>query len=299
MQKIKIGVVGLGGVGGLLAILLKKAGYEVFSNKNISKKKILINLSSNYYGNLEENIKINKTLNNTDVIFVCSKFPYLKKNIKNINNNRALIVPFLNGLSHFNILKKKFFNRVYFSNIGKIISKKITEKKIIHLSTNKPEVLISCENKDKNEITIITNILKKINFDITIINSNTKVIWTKLIRLSSISAITANYNCDLGTVKRSKSKIRQLESLIKEGLYLAELLFNFKKSSRAIMKEINKFPNNLTTSLQRDINAKSCIKSELETQIGAIYKLGVKKKIFLKTTKKIYKLLNKKCQKKY
>jgi 2-dehydropantoate 2-reductase len=299
MQKVKIGVVGLGGIGGLLAVLLKRVGYEVFSNKKIKQKEILISLSSKYYGNFEETIKINKTLNNTDIIFVCSKFPYLKKNIKNLNNNKALIVPFLNGLSHFNILKKKFFNRVYVSNIGKIISKKITEKKILHLSNNKPEVLISSENKNKNKIKIVTDILKKINFSITIINSNTKVIWTKLIRLSSISAITANYNCDLGTVKKSKNKMKQLESLIKEGLYLAELLFDFKKSFRAVMKEINRFPNNLTTSLQRDINAKSYIKSELETQIGAIYKLGVKNKIFLKNTNKIYRLLYKKCQKKY
>ena len=150
MQKVKIGVVGLGGIGGLLAILLKRARYEVFSNKKFSKKEILINLSSEYYGNLQETIKINKTLNNVDIIFICSKFPYLKKNIKNLNNSKALIVPLLNGLYHFNILKKQFSNRVYFSNIGKIISKKITEKKIVHLSKNKPEVLISSENKDKN-----------------------------------------------------------------------------------------------------------------------------------------------------
>ena len=82
MQKVKIGVVGLGGIGGLLAILLKRARYEVFSNKKFSKKEILINLSSEYYGNLQETIKINKTLNNVDIIFICSKFPYLKKKYK-------------------------------------------------------------------------------------------------------------------------------------------------------------------------------------------------------------------------
>ena len=93
--------------------------------------------------------------------------------------------------------------------------------------------------------------------------------------------------------------MRQLESLIKEGLHLAEVLFGFKKTYLDIMKEINSLPNNLTTSLQRDINDKPYIKSELKNQIGAIYKLGVKNKIFLETTNKIYKLLNKKCQKKY
>jgi ketopantoate reductase len=117
--------------------------------------------------------------------------------------------------------------------------------------------------------------------------------------LSSISAITAIYNCNLGTIKKSKSKMTQLKELIKEGLHLSELLFNFKKSFGSILKEINKFPDNLTTSLQRDINNKTNTRSEVETQIGAIYKLGIINKIPLKTTNLIYKLLNNKCKKKY
>lgn len=299
MQKVKIGVVGLGGIGGLCAILLKKAGYEVFSNKNIKQEEILIKLSSKYYGNLSASIKINKTLNNVDIIFICCKFPYLKKNIKNLNNNKAIIIPLLNGLSHFDILKKKFKNRVYYSNIGKVISKKKTARKIQYLSLNNPEILISNKNKNKDEIKIIRNIFKKINFNIKFINSDTKVIWTKLVRLSSISAITAIYNCNLGEIKKSKDKMKELENLIKEGLYLARLIFNFKKSFSNIMREINKFPDSLTTSLQRDINNSTSTKSEIETQIGAIYKLGIKNKLSMETTNYIYKLLIKKCKKKY
>ena len=130
----------------------------------------------------------------------------VEKYIRTINNNNAIIVPFLNGLSHFDILKKKFKKNLYYSNIGKIISIKKSAKKILHLSKNKPEILISSENKNNNKIRIICNIFKKINFNVKVINSNTKVIWTKLIRLSSISAITAIYNCNLGEIKKSKKK---------------------------------------------------------------------------------------------
>lgn len=65
------------------------------------------------------------------------------------------------------------------------------------------------------------------------------------------------------------------------------------------MREINKFPHNLTTSLQRDINNKMTTRSEIETQIGAIYKLGIKNRLYLNTTNFIYKSLIKKCKKKY
>jgi len=299
VQKVKIGIVGLGGIGGFCAVLLKKAGYEVFSNKNVKKKKLLLKLSSKYYGNLSASIKVDRTLNDVNIILICSKFPYLRKNIKNIYNKKALVVPFLNGISHFHILKKKFKKRVYFSNIAKIISKKKSANKILHLSKNKPEVIISCENKDKNKIKIICNILKKIDFKLKVFDSDTKVIWTKLIRLSSISAMTALYDCNLYEILNSKNKMKQLESLVKEGLYLTKLLFNFKGSLNNIIKDIKKLPCNLTTSLQRDINSNTNTKSEIDTQIGAIYKLGVKSKLQLKTTNYIYMLLKKKMQKKH
>ena len=129
MQRIKIGVVGLGGIGGLIAILFKRKRYEVFSNKNTKEKFISMKLSSTYYGNLAETIQIDKTLGKADIIFICSKFPYLKKNLNNINNKKALVISFLNGLSHFDILKNKFSNnKTYISNIGKVVSKKNQKK---------------------------------------------------------------------------------------------------------------------------------------------------------------------------
>ncbi len=297
MSKTKIGIVGLGAIGGLLAILLTKEKYEVFSNKNIKKKNTKIKLLSKYYGELRASIKINKKLDNVDIIFVCSKFPYLKNSIKSIKNKKALIVPLLNGLSHFSILKKKFLNKVYYANIGKIVLKKIKGNKILHISYNKPEIIISSEKK--NKLKKICNIFKEINFNIKKINSNKIVIWQKLVRLSPISSITALHNCSLGNIRKSTIKMEQLENLTKETLYLGKKLFGFKKSFKSIKKEIDKLPNNLTTSLQRDINSQNRNKSEIETQIGAIYKLATKSKIKLKTTAEIYKLLKSKCKKKY
>jgi 2-dehydropantoate 2-reductase len=297
VSKTKIGIVGLGGIGGLLAVLLTQKKYEVFSNKNVKTKNTKIKLLSKHYGELEATIKINKKLDNVDIIFVCSKFPYLKNSIKRIKNKKALIVPLLNGLSHFSILKKKFLNKVHYANIGKIVSAKIGENKITHISYNNPEIIISTENK--NKLKKICNIFKEINFSIKKINSNSVVIWEKLVRVSPISSITALYNCSLGNVKKSKIRMEQLENLIKETLYLGEKLYGFKKSLKSVKKEIDKLPNNLTTSLQRDVNSKNRNKSEIETQIGAIYKLATKRNIKLKITTEIYKLLKIKCKKKY
>ena len=88
----------------------------------------------------------------------------------------------------------------------------------------------------------------------------------------------------------------QLNALIKESLIVSKKADNFEESYKNVKKLIRTFPDNLTTSLQRDINNSSY--SELETQIGSIVKLSKSLKIKSPMYEKIYFLLKKKCQKK-
>ena len=287
----------MGSIGILLAVLLKKKNYKVFFNKKVKGKTIKVYLESNFYGNQTSLINHNKNLKNSDVIFICSKYPYLNKHLKSIKNTKAIIVPFLNGISHFDMLKKKFKLRYLVSNIGKIKKKKKTTFGINHLSNNAPEVLISIENRNKSEINIIKKILKDIQFKIVLKKDDYSVIWLKLIRLSSISAITALYDCDLGTIRKSKFKTVILNTLIKEALFLSKKIFKFEGKYSYIQKTIRSFPDNLTTSLQTDINLR--LNSELDSQLGAIVKLSNDYNIEIPMHKKIYSKLIIKCQKKY
>tara|TARA_B100000902_G_scaffold356254_1_gene369778 strand:- start:11247 stop:12140 length:894 start_codon:yes stop_codon:yes gene_type:complete len=296
VQKINIGIIGLGGIGGLIASLLKKKDYKIFSNKRVKKKYINLNLQSNFFGNFDSKIETDVHLKKVDIIFICTKYPFLKKNIKSITNKKALIIPFLNGLSHFKTLKKKFGKKCFISNIGKVVSKKKTEFKITHLSNNKPEVLISSFGKKNTDLKKIKKVLNTINFRTKIIKKDSNVIWNKLIRLSAISSITSLYDCNLGQIRKSKIKMHQLNMLVKEGLKISKKVHKFNERYSNIQKVIKTFPNSLTTSLQRDIN--SNYKSELETQIGAIVKLSNEYNVLIPMYKKIYLKLKKKCQKK-
>ena len=290
MQKINIGIIGLGGIGGLLAVLLGNKNFKVFTSKKIEKN-LTLYLKSKFYGNLKTNIKFDKTLKKTDIIFVCSKYPYLKKHLKFISNNKALIVPFLNGLSHFEILKKKFGKKLLTSKIGKVVSKKIGKNRIIHESNNKPEVLINFDKINKKQKKSLLKILKITQIKTKIFKDRNKVIWTKLIRLSAISAITSLYNCNLGIIRKSKIKSNELNSLLKESIKLSKKIFKNDFKINEIIKTINTFPDELTTSLQRDMSFN--IYSELETQVGSIVKLSNKYKISLPIYKKIYSKLKK------
>lgn len=290
MRKFNIGIIGLGGIGGLLAVLLANKNFKVFTSKKIKRNSTLY-LKSKFYGNLKTNIKFDKTLKKMDLIFVCSKYPYLQKNLKFISNDKALIIPFLNGLSHFEILKKKFGKKLLTSTIGKVVSKKVTNNKLIHESNNKPEVLINLGNISKKQKKFLLKIFKIIDIKIKVIKNKNELIWIKLIRLSAISAITSLYNCNLGKIRNSKIKSNELNSLLKESIKLSKKVFKNNFKINEIQKVINTFPDELTTSLQRDMALK--VNSELETQVGSIVKLSNKYKIYLPTYKKIYFKLKK------
>lgn len=297
MLKNKIGIVGLGGIGGLLGILFKKKKYTISSNKQNNKQFITLYLKSNFYGNLSAKINTRCELKDSKIIFICSKYQFLKKHLKNIQNNEAIIVPFLNGISHFELLKKKFGNKVFISNIGKVVSKINKKNQIIHSSNNAPEVLISSKGKSTKDLQIIKKTLNKINIRVKVKSKNSDVIWSKMIRLSAISAITALHNCNLGQIRNSKLKMVQLNTLIRESLIVSKKADNFQGNYKNVKNLIKSFPDNLTTSLQRDINNKG--NSELETQIGSIVKLSKRLNVSSPMHKKIYLLLKKKCQKKY
>ena len=121
------------------------------------------------------------------------------------------------------------------------------------------------------------------------VKNKNNIVWSKLIRLSAISAVTSLYNCNLGKIKKSKIKSNELNFLLKESIILSKKVFKNNFNIFKIKEIINNLPNELTTSLQRDINSKK--KSELETQVGSIVKLSNIYKISLPMYKNIYKKL--------
>ena len=294
-SKLKVGIVGPGGIGGLLAILLSNNNTKVIcNNSKIDNKKFNFKLQSKIYGNKIKKIEFsNKKLKFFDIIFISVKYQNLKKAIEKIDTKtNKIIVPLLNGLSHIDILKKKFAQKIVVANIGKTIAYKTKRNLVIHESKNYPEINISLENKTKlKEINFLIKTLKNIKIKVNTDNLDNKVIWTKLIRINTLSAVTALHNSNLGEIRNSNYKKEQLNSILKETILVAKakgLEFKLKD----IMKEIDSFPDTLTTSMQRDIANNK--KSEIESILGGVLYEAKKENLILKINKKVYKLLKKK-----
>ena len=291
IKKYKVGIIGTGGIGGLLAILLTLKNKEVFCKNSLNsgnKKKFF--LKSKFFGNKTTYLKFNnKIFKNYDLIILSTKYPDLKKTLKFIDHKtNKNIISLLNGINHIDLLKKKFKSKFIVSNIGKVVSYKKKNNMIIHNSNFSPEITISNNNKSIKQINLIKEIFKTLKIKIIIKKNENLVIWNKLIRINAISAVTAFYNQNLGKIRNDDKKNLVLQQVLQETLNLMKKK-KIKLSFASLMKEIQSLPNNLTTSMQRDLKSKK--NSEIDTILGGILKEAKKENIILKLNEKIYKYL--------
>ena len=114
---MRIGILGLGGVGGFIAALLHKENinYICISNDtDLLSKTDKLKLNSKRFGNFSFLPRLeNKLTHHVDILFITTKYFYLEKAIQRIPKNilkNTLTIPLLNGVKHYEILKNQHCN---------------------------------------------------------------------------------------------------------------------------------------------------------------------------------------------
>ena len=300
---MKIGVIGIGGVGSLITTRLSTTDNQIYcfgsknSNKYISKKGVSI--QSDFYGNstyMPRKI-INKE-DKLDLIFITLKGTKLLSALekhKYLFNENTIAVSLLNGLGHREIIREIFGLKLIVGTIGSLeIS--LNEKRIaIHKTNNTPCIEIATsENNLKEDIKFVNNLLNKISLGSKVFEKEDLVIWRKLTRLAVISTVTSMFNKNIGFI-RSNSKYRTL---------ILELIYEICSISKKVGQDINEkqikngidlLPYNLETSMQKDINSGK--PSEIDFILKAPLTFGIKQGLNLPTMNYCYEFLKGKIKK--
>lgn len=275
-KKIKIGIIGAGGIGALFGSIFQKKGYEVFflnkPGEIIKKKKFKI--KSEFYGNFQNFLLFeNKQFLKCDMFILAIKFPHLKSvsfYLKKLRKLDKPIICFMNGLSHIEILKKIFKGNLILGSAGHIVSFK-KKNTIIHTSVTPPEIILSISKKNYKKKSIITNIFTNSGMHIKTSSNYKKIVWDKLIRLNSLAALTSLFNCNLGKIRSFENRYFYFTELLKESIKVAKS-DGYITNYSSVIKKVNKLPNNLRTSMQRDlINSRL---SEIDSITGGVFKYG-------------------------
>ena len=298
----KIGILGIGGVGSLIASRLCLTKHKLFclgsDKSNIHIRKNGIEIKSNLYGKSINYPNLNDEIDNLDFLFLTVKGINLISSLKsheNLFNKNTIIISLLNGIGYKKLIRENFNLNTIIGSIGSLEVFLDKDRIAIHKSIIKPKIEFASTDKSLNkEISFIKNLLIEVGIDSEIKDDENFVIWKKLSRLMAISTITSMYDLSVGEA-RTKNFSRNIMLKLIDEIYLITSYLEVKITPNEIMDSIKLLPYDLMTSMQRDLKSKK--PSEIDFILKAPLKFGENIGLNLPVMKYCYEFLVNKIEK--
>ncbi len=293
-MQMKIGVLGIGAVGSMLAALAFRAGNNVYCYGTTNSVEFIrkngIQVKSGVYGDFDSRPIASKgPLHSVDVLFVTLKSPALGSAIEIIADgidNDTIIVSLLNGLGHRECIRRVLGRRVVVGTIGALEVSLGTDRVVQHRSPMTPHIEIASDTDVSSErLFTIAAFIRNAGLSVTIGKSENEVIWNKLVRLSAIATVTAYTQYPVGKIRTDRKLRLMLQAIVDEVCLLAQAE-GVVCSAVDVMHQIDCLPETLTTSLQRDIFAGR--PSEIESILGEPIRRGQSLGLSLPTMEHCY-----------
>ena len=297
INKLRIGILGPGAIGGFLAGLFWREGHDVLcigrTEAVLAIEKSGIRIESPIFGNFVAHPKASAKLDDTvDVLFITIKSPFLNKALESIDAKHvesAIVVSLLNGLGHRDVIRAHVGGRVAVGMIGLIEVAKCENGIIRQLSRQNPHIdLASDSDIPEGSLEKVAEVIRTAGITTSILRTEAEVIWKKLVRLSAIASLTAAYQKTVGEIRSEPQSRRLLEEIVREGALVA-LHEGVAINPDEVIKKIDSLPETLTTSLQRDVQAHT--PSEVESITGGVLRLAESYGIPVPVYEHAYKLI--------
>ncbi len=300
---MRIGVLGIGGVGSLITARLSSINHEIYclgskeSNHHIERNGISI--ESKFYGNTKVfPLSQSKLQNKLDILFITVKGTKLKtalEDYKEYFDENTIAISLLNGLGHKEFIRKGYEMKLIVASIGNLEVSLNESRTAIHKTNKNPLIEMSSDEKEVYEdIKNINNLMNKIKINSEIIKDENTLIWRKLRRLCVISTITSIKNSNIGYARSDKDLRKIMNELINEVCSISRGL-KIKCDEKTVLNAIDNLPYDLNTSMQKDIYSGK--PSEIDYILKAPIVYGNKLNLKLPTMNYCYQFLREKAEK--
>lgn len=280
LAQTKIGILGPGAIGGMLAALLYRSGHNVYCYGTEQAVKAIrqdgIRVESSVFGSFNSRpVACVGASFAVDILFIAVKAPVLRAALvsfsESIGKDTAIVL-LLNGIGHRELIRRMFGSKVVVGTIGAVEASLNEVRVVQHRSHMTPHIEIASDGDVSPEMlsSIVTN-LEDAGLSAMIVGSENEVIWRKLTRLSAIATMTAYTQLSVGEVRTSMELRAQLQAIVDELCQIARVE-GVNCSVADVMQQIDSLPGALTTSLQRDISAGR--PSEIQSILGEPIRLG-------------------------
>ncbi len=292
---MRIAVLGPGGVGGLLAAVLHRAGEDVTVVARESTAEAIaargIAVSSVTLGEFIARPRVVDHLREpVDALIVATKAGGLSDALERIDGEPPLLLPLLNGLDHLALLRERFDAPTVVAGTIRVEADNPQPGVVVHSSRFLLVEMASRHESARERMDELAGALEgagvKARGDWPISpRAEATVMWSKLVRLNALACTTSAYDKQLGEIRSTPALRADLVGAIEEASAIAVAEGAEDVSAQNAIDELQRAHDELGSSMQRDIVAERA--PEIDAIPGAVLRAGARHAIDCPTIERL------------
>jgi 2-dehydropantoate 2-reductase len=257
---VKIAVLGPGGVGGLVAGALDRAGESVVVVARESTAQAIsehgLRVSSTMLGDFVAHPRaVSRLEEPVDVLIVATKASGLASALERIHAQPRLVLPLLNGLDHIAVLRERFPPETVLAGTIRVEADRPEPGVIVHSS---PFLLVDMASRYPSThagIAKLSEALQGAGVPVRVLDSEAQTMWSKLVRLNALACTTSAYDKLLGEIRSTPELYRDFVATIEEACAVGQAEGAEDVDPQTALAELSLAHETLGSSMQRDIAA--------------------------------------------
>lgn len=276
-----IAILGPGGVGGLLAAALTRAGDDVtVIAREATVEQIAregIEVESTALGDFTARpAALVHLAEPVGALIVATKAAALEAALARVDADAArpgLVVPLLNGFDHMALLRERFGACVVAGTI-RVQADRPSPGRVVQTSGFLSVELASDDAALRPPLDALATALENAGVTTRVRDGGeARILWGKLVRLNALACLTAAHDVPFGAIRDDPALWRELEACVHEGVAVARAE-GAEIDPAVVFREFEVIHAGFGTSMQRDIAAGR--EPELDAIAGAVLRAGAR-----------------------
>ena len=276
---MRIAVLGPGGVGGLLAGVLHRAGNEVIVVAREPTAELIdargISVSSVMFGDFLARPRAVASLEEpVEALIVATKADGLERGLSRVDAEPGVVLPLLNGLDHLVPLRERFSAEAVLAGSIRVEADRPSAGVVVHTS---PFLLVSMATAHASAAAPMHALAGALDdaevpvrvYEEISTRSEAEVMWSKLVRLNALACTTSAYDKLLGEIRSTPPLRADLVGAIDEGCAVGRAEGALDVEPARALDELERAHGTLGSSMQRDIAAGRAARARRDPWLGA------------------------------
>ncbi len=295
---MKIAVLGPGGVGGLLAGALDRAGEDVTVIARESTAASIaaegMPVSSVTLGDFTARPRTATRLSEpVDALLVATKAAGLPAALERIDAAPAIVLPLLNGLDHVALLRERLAPETVLAGTIRVEADRPAPGVVVHTSRFLLVEMASRYESAAAPMRALAAALSHAGVDARgehpiAADSEAQVMWSKLVRLNALACTTSAYDKLLGEIREEPALRADLVGAMEEAAAIGRAEGAEVDAANAIA-ELERAHATLGSSMQRDIAAGR--PPEIDAIPGAVLRAGARHELRCPTIERLVAMI--------